>query len=156
MLFRSGQDVSSIMGGDLTIQNTRHGYTVTHIYETSSYGLTENGPNNNWPSYQVNLTTRWKLVANFKYRTRTVEESFVCVDNVGTTVECVCDPGWPGCNIVSKTRTKRNVDTDYIGPSSFVLDLTREGAMTKQDPARSNQCTSIPAPIVQQQTVLGP
>jgi hypothetical protein len=148
----SGRNVSTIMG-DLTIRNTRQGVTVTHIYETSSYGLTENGPDNNWPAYQVRLTTGWRLVANFKYKTRTVETTYTCTDNVGTQVECVCDPGWPGCNIVSKVEEKFNVDTEHTGPS-LVYYMTREGAKVDRDAARSGLCAAIPIAIVQTQSTL--
>jgi hypothetical protein len=155
-----GQMVSTIMGGDLTIRNTRAGYTITHIYETSSYGKTENGPDiePGWPAYQVNVTTYWHLVANFKYRTREVETvtENICYETGNPNrVNCSCRPGEPGCNIFQwdVVTEKRNKDTDHTGPS-LLYDFNRNGAKVPRDERIGGQCTVIPVPVIQMQTVL--
>ncbi|NJM40091.1 MAG: hypothetical protein HC853_04650, partial [Anaerolineae bacterium] len=51
-----------------TIEATRYGISINHTYETSSYGLPENGPSSGvrQPAYQVQLTTHWLMAAKLR------------------------------------------------------------------------------------------
>jgi hypothetical protein len=145
---------ADLMGGDLTVRGTRAGATVRHIYETSSVDLVPNGPDGNWPAYQVRLQTRWRLYAAFQWQERTLQTDRECIDRAGQTVPCVCNPGERGCNIVEVRERRSIVDTWHPLPT-VQYDVTVDGANVPQDARFRGVCRAeIPVPILQSQTVL--
>lgn len=137
-----------------TIANGYSGYSIEHVYETSSVDKPALDPAvssltspRGWSAYQVQLRSRWNLSGHFYYQRR--EHQQVCYLGADPTQETPCGSGRG--DIITTTRIISPVygTTYYFGPQTF------SGAITPQDPLAPAACLStIPVPVLQAQSTL--
>jgi len=162
---RRVHDIMAETEGSAEIKDIRQGRRVRHVYETPSYNKPVNGPgwpdpNRREPAYQVSLKTRWRLTGAFQYQ-RLI--TYVrCYTNDGRERDCGCfelprDPSRPNeprydCPAYTRVFT----ETPWIPGPTIDMEVEVQGARVPADPALRNQCTVIPIPVQQVQTVLTP
>lgn len=161
----TGQPVSSEMGGNMSIQDTRVGMCVSHIYETSSYDMPANGPSGDplvrFPAYQVQVTQEWSFRASFecRYRAREpyctwagTETPTDCPDHKPQGTECTTNPNYKGCLVDWR---ERDVINSQPAPGFAEDGILVAGGTVPQDPSGPT-CGIVAIPILQSQSVLRP
>ena len=148
---RTVHQIMSETEGDAEIRDIRRGLRVRHVYETPSYNKPVNGPgwpdvNKREPAYQVSLRTRWRLTGTFQYQ-RLITH-IKCYNKAGQEVSCDSQPPPAYTHVFHETPW-------FTGPTvSIPVEVV--GARVLADPVLRNQCTVIPIPVQQVQTVLVP
>jgi len=180
---RRVHDIMAETEGSAEIKDIRQGRRVRHVYETPSYNKPVNGPgwpdpNKREPAYQVSVKTKWRLTGAFQYQ-RLI--TYVrCYNSAGQEVECnrcfdprngnalncegcynsdfmPCPCGQPGCERPpGPAYTRVFTETPWIPGPTIDLQVEVQGARVPADPVLRNQCTLIPIPVQQVQTVLAP
>jgi len=148
---RTVHQIMSETEGDAEIKDIRQGLRVRHVYETPSYNKPVNGPgwpdvNKREPAYQVNLRTRWRLTGAFQYQ-RLITH-IRCYNNAGQEVSCDSQP--------PPAYTRVFTETPWFTGPTVSIPVEVVGARVLADPVLRNQCTVIPIPVQQVQTVLVP
>jgi len=180
---RTVHQIMSETEGDAEIKDIRQGLRVRHVYETPSYNKPVNGPgwpdvNKREPAYQVSLRTKWRLTGAFQYQR--LITYIRCYNNAGQEVECnrcfdprngnalnceacynrdfmSCPCGTPGCDRPpGPAYTRVFTETPWFTGPTVSIPVEVVGARVLADPVLRNQCTVIPIPVQQVQTVLVP
>ena len=180
---RTVHQIMSETEGDAEIKDIRQGLRVRHVYETPSYNKPVNGPgwpdaNKREPAYQVSLRTKWRLTGAFQYQR--LITYIKCYNNAGQEVECnrcfdprngnalnceacynrdfmSCPCGTPGCDRPpGPAYTRVFTETPWFTGPTVSIPVEVVGARVLADPVLRNQCTVIPIPVQQVQTVLVP
>jgi hypothetical protein len=176
---RRVHEIMSETEGSAVIRDVRMGQRVRHVYETPSYGKPVNGPGlsgQREPAYQVSLKTRWRLSATFQYQRLITHVK--CYDGAGQEIPCGCTSPVDGqprdCNKCynenftaectcgtsncfspsGPASTRVFTETPWFAGPTISYPFEVEGAIVQADPQMKNQCTVIPIPVQQVQTVL--
>ena len=148
---RTVHQIMSETEGDAEIRDIRRGLRVRHVYETPSYNKPVNGPgwpdaNKREPAYQVSLRTKWRLTGAFQYQR--LITYIRCYNNAGQEVSCDSQP--------PPAYTRVFTETPWFTGPTVSIPVEVVGARVLADPVLRNQCTVIPIPVQQVQTVLVP
>jgi hypothetical protein len=152
------------------------GFAVSHIYDTSSWGLPENGPSLNGllelPAYQVRVATHWSPYVRRTWEERRVEPiAFECGDDPACqTQQEACEELEPGAD--EPDEDCFDVQWEPVDTGWQVVDLTAYGYPTRYYqsqavidvsmppadippvPVSLRQCGVVPVPVIEVQSLL--